>query len=67
MLLVFLKPLFTQSAFTCSKLTIEILEQGAKYMLLAQFFFTTSETEVDYYHQKVNVRFSSRVTEKLKA
>ena len=28
---------------------------------LAHFFFTSSETEIDYYHQKVNVRVASRV------
>ena len=33
---------------------------------LAQFFFTTSETELDYYHQKVSVRVASRVGERLK-
>ena len=33
---------------------------------LAEFFFTTSETELGYYHQKVNVRDVSRVTERLK-
>ena len=32
----------------------------------AQFFFTTSETELGYYHQKVNVRVASRVAERLK-
>ena len=36
------------------------------FNFLAQFVFTTSETEVDYYHQKVNVRFASRVAERLK-
>ena len=30
--------------------------------VLAQFLFTTSETELDYYHQKV----SSRVAERLR-
>ena len=25
------------------------------FHVLAQFLFTTSETEIDYYHQKVNV------------
>ena len=33
---------------------------------LTQLFFTTSETELDYYHQKVNVRVASRVVERLK-
>ena len=32
---------------------------------LAQFLFTTSETELDYYHQKVSVRVASRVAERL--
>ena len=31
-----------------------------------QFLFTTNETEVDYYHQKVNVRVASRVAERHK-
>ena len=31
--------------------------------VLAQFFFTTSETDVDYYHQKVNLRVALRVVE----
>ena len=33
---------------------------------LVQFLFTTRETELDYYHQKVNVRVASRVAERLK-
>ena len=36
------------------------------FPFLAQFFFTTSETELDYYHQKVSVRVASRVAEQLK-
>ena len=35
------------------------------FHFLPQFLFTTSETELDY-HQKVNVRVSSRVTEQIK-
>ena len=35
------------------------------FHFLAEFLFTTSETEVDYYHQKVNVRVASRVAEEL--
>ena len=31
------------------------------FHFLAQFVFTTSETEVDYYHQKVNVRVAERL------
>ena len=34
------------------------------FHVLAQFLFTTSETEIDYYHQKVDVRVISRVTER---
>ena len=34
--------------------------------VLAKFLFTTSETELDYYHKKVNVRVTSRVAERLK-
>ena len=36
------------------------------FYFLAQFFFTTSETELDYYHQKVSARIVSRVAERLK-
>ena len=36
------------------------------FHFLAQFVFTTSETEVDYYHQKVNLRVASRVAERLR-
>ena len=36
------------------------------FHFLAQFFFTTSETELDCYHQKVSVRVASRVAERLK-
>ena len=32
----------------------------------AQFLFTTSETELNYCHQKVNVRVASQVAERLK-
>ena len=35
------------------------------FHFLAQFSFTTSETELDYYHQKVNVQVTSRVAEPL--
>ena len=36
------------------------------FHFLAQFFFTTSETELDYYHQKVSARVASRVAKRLK-
>ena len=36
------------------------------FPVLAQFLFNTSETELDYYHQKVNVRVTSRPDERLK-
>ena len=36
------------------------------FHFLAQFVFTTNETEVDYYHQKVNVRVASRIAEQVK-
>ena len=41
------------------------------FLDLAQFSFTTSESELDYYHQKVNVRVASscerrkKISEKL--
>ena len=31
----------------------------------AQFFFSTSESKLDYYHQKVYVRAASQVVERL--
>ena len=36
------------------------------FHFLAQFVFTTSKTELDYYHQKVNERVALRVAEPLK-
>ena len=36
------------------------------FHFLAQFFFTSSETELDYYHQKVSVRVASRLAERVK-
>ena len=36
------------------------------FHVLAQFLCTTSETEVDYYHQKVNVRASERLKKDLR-
>lgn len=36
------------------------------FHILAQFPPTTSESELDYYHQKVNIRVASRFTEQLK-
>ena len=36
------------------------------FHVLAQFLFTTSETELDNYHQKLNVKFASRVVGRLK-
>ena len=31
------------------------------FHLLAQYFFTTSETELDFYHQKVSARVAERL------
>ena len=36
------------------------------FHFLGQVPFTISETELDYYHQKVNVQIASRVVERLK-
>ena len=36
------------------------------FHILTQFPFTKGEAELDYYHQKVNIRVVSRVTERLK-
>ena len=35
------------------------------FHVLAPFFFTASQIELDYYRQKVNVRVASQVTEQL--
>ena len=37
------------------------------FQFLAQFLFTTSETELDYYHWNVNIRVASRAAERRKA
>ena len=36
------------------------------FHVLAQFPFTTSETELDYYHQKVTVPVTSQIAERFK-
>ena len=36
------------------------------FHFLAQFLFTTRETELDYYHQKMNVGVALRVSERFK-
>ena len=36
------------------------------FHFLARFLFTTSDTELDYYHNKTSVRVASRVPERLK-
>ena len=36
------------------------------FHVLAELLFTTSETEQDYYHQKVNVGVATRVPEWVK-
>ena len=36
------------------------------FHILAQFSFSTSEKELAYYHQRVNVRVASRVAKHLK-
>ena len=36
------------------------------FHFLARFLFTTSDTELDYYHNKTSVRVASRVSERLK-
>ena len=35
------------------------------FHVLAQFSFTTSESGLDYYHQKMIVRVASRVAERI--
>ena len=36
------------------------------FHVLAKFPFTKSESELDYYHQKVNIRFASRAAKRPK-
>ena len=36
------------------------------FHFLAQFLFTTSKAELDYYHQKINVRVTSQVAERFR-
>ena len=38
----------------------------ALFHFLAQFLFTKSEMELDYYHHRVNVRVAEQVAERLK-
>ena len=37
------------------------------FHILAQFFSTTSKTELNYYYQKVNLRVASWVADRIKA
>ena len=48
-------------------LTIYSLRQNIcrLFHFLARFLFTTSDTVLDYYHNKKSLRVSSRVTERL--
>ena len=36
------------------------------FYFLAQFAFTTTETDLEYYYQKMNERVAERVAERLK-
>ena len=36
------------------------------FHFLEEFSFTTNETKLDYYHQRLSVRAASRVAERLK-
>ena len=51
-------------------MTYPIFSSVTKYLLTFSRFgtlrFTTSETELDYNHQKVNIRLASTDTERLK-
>ena len=53
---------------TRAKCICTILDKIFKdfFIFLAQFVFTASELELNYYHQKVHVRVASRVAERLK-
>ena len=74
-----IKSLFWDTNVSIAKLTISFtsgllcgidINLGQKiwrlFHFLTQLFFTTSETELDYDHQKVSVRVASRVAELLK-
>ena len=51
----------------CDKIIIAIMDNICRlYHVLAQFPFTTNETELDYDHQKVSMRLAARVTEQRK-
>ena len=39
---------------------------GQIFHFVTQFLFTIDETELDYYHQKVNIRVASQVAKRLK-
>ena len=54
--------LFNILTFLCElkRLTPTILDKAfALFHVFAQFLFTTSEMQLDYYHQNVNVRIAS--------
>ena len=36
------------------------------FYFLTKFSFTTNKTEIDYYHQRVNIPIASQVAERLK-
>ena len=40
-------------------------QNTCRLFFLAQFVFTTSETELDHYHRKMNVRVASQIVERL--
>ena len=48
------------------KNTLILEKTFLEFSYLAQVLFTTTETELDYYHQKVNVPVTSRVAKRLK-
>ena len=61
-------PMLLQFMLTTSENNLYNLGQNICRLLhfLAQFAFTTSETELDWYHQKVNTRVASQVVERPK-
>ena len=56
------------SCLVFSLLYKTVLKSWKKYLfhIFSQFWFTTSQMELDYYEQKVNIRVVTEVSERLK-
>ena len=55
-----------RSSFIQYPSKLKNVNSWTKYLWTFSFPFTTSITELGYYHQKVNIRVASRVAERLK-